>query len=141
MLVNKFKELCEGLDWFFNYGDYDWQNLIDLKDDIGDANQKVSFLLFWKDRTKAFNSFNVLISETFSGEFVLTERSDLDDKDYNYKYETHIAKMEANLDNYTVLISDCEGWFIESWVETEVSNLLDTNVDGIKVKFRIRHDI
>lgn len=141
IMIELFKNIATQLGYSFNYGSEDWQNLLDLQDDTAQANQAKHFLLLWKDRTKAFNGFNVLTSETFSGEFVLTERSDFGEKDYNYKYETHIAKMEAKLDNYTTLISDCEGWFIESWIETEVSNLLDTNIDGIKVKFRIRHDI
>jgi hypothetical protein len=134
MIVNKLKELAEGAGYLFNYGSEDWQNLLDFEPGTK------AFLLLWKDHTKAFNGFNALISETFSGEFILCERSDFTEPDYNYKYEEHIAGLEAELDALTVGISDCDGLYIESWTEVEVSNMLDTNMDGLKVKFRIRHE-
>lgn len=144
MLVNKLREIAEAKGCTFNYGDYDWQNLNDFIDPNNNGDDEIApkyFLLLWKDRSKAFNDFNVLISETFTGEFILAERSDFGEKDYNYKYENHISKMESELDEFTVQISDCDDLVIESWNETEVSNVLDTNVDGIKVSFKIKHTI
>jgi len=154
MLVDKFKDITTILGWYFNYGDYQWANLMDMFDDTITAENdgelaeflpagipnKAYFLLLWKDREKAFSDFNRVISETFTGEFLLVERSRLDDRDHNYKYEVHIKKMEKNLDRFQEYISDCDNLHILSWIETEVENELDTNVDGIKVKFKIRHD-
>lgn len=135
MIVNYFKDIAEAKGFVFNYGSDDWQNLQDL------APGTQAFLLMWKKRVKAFNAYNALASETFSGEFILCERSDFTEKDYNYKYAEHIAGLEAELDDLTLEISDCDGLFIESWEEVEVSNHLDTNVDGLKVTFRIRNEV
>jgi len=154
MLVNKFKEIAESLGWHFNYGDYSWQNLQDMFDDTGTVDNdgllvenlpaglphNYYFLLLWKDREKEFNDFNEIVAEIFSGEFLLVERSNMDDPDYNFKYETHISRMENMLDDFQGHIQDCDGLQIKGWLETEVVNELDTNVDGIKVKFRIRHE-
>lgn len=141
MLVDKFKEIAEGLGWFFNYGDYHWQNLNDFEDDTSLENQKIAFLLLWKDRDKHLNDFNVVTAETFEGEFIMAVRSKFDDKDHNDKYEQRIKKIEEKSALFSNLITDCDSLFIKYWKETEVENALDTNVDGIKVKFRIRHEL
>jgi hypothetical protein len=142
MLVNKFKEYCESLNWVFNYGNYDWQNLIDIVNEVSEGVPPDGyFLLFYKDREKKFNQYNALQSETFTGEFIYAKQSDFTEKDYNFKYENRISQMETDLDNFHLLISDCIGLYIEAWSEAEVSNILDANFDGIKVKFRIRHEV
>lgn len=141
MLVNKFKTLCEGLDWFFDYGDYHWQNLNDLKDDTEAANQEIAFLLLWKDRDKTLNDYNEVTAETFEGEFLLVVRSKMDDPSHLDKYEKRISKVEDKAGTFQALISDCDNLFIKQWKESEVENVLDTNVDGLKVKFRIRHEL
>jgi hypothetical protein len=142
MLVNKFKEYCESLNWVFNYGNYDWQNLIDIVNEVSEGVPPDGyFLLLYKDREKKFNQYNALQSETFTGEFIYAKQSDFTEKDYNFKYENRISQMETDLDNFHLLISDCIGLYIEAWSEAEVSNILDANFDGIKVKFRIRHEV
>lgn len=142
MLVNKFKEYCESLNWVFNYGNYDWQNLIDIVNEVSEGVPPDGyFLLLYKDREKKFNQYNALQSETFTGEFIYAKQSNFTEKDYNYKYNNRIGLMEIALDDFHLLISDCQGLYIESWTETEVSNILDANFDGIKVKFRIRHEV
>lgn len=141
MLVDKFKEIAEGLGWFFNYGDYHWQNLNDFEDDTELIEQSIAFLLLWKDREKHINDFNVVVAETFEGEFIMAVRSRIDDADHNSKYEQRIKQIENKTGAFSDLITDCDSLFIQYWKETEVENALDTNVDGIKVKFRIRHDL
>lgn len=155
MLVKVFKDLCWGLGWFFNYGDYAWQNLNDFADDTICADddgklpeplptgteQGVKFLLLWKDREKVFNEFNVVTAHIFEGEFLLVVRSKMDDKDHNEKYEKRIKKMEDKVDSFQSCILDCDDFYIKMWKEVEVENELDTNVDGIKVRFKIRHEL
>lgn len=141
MLVNKFKVLSEGLNWFFNYGDYSWQNLNDFRDDCDQENQSIAFLLLWKDREKIFNDHNAITAEVFEGEFLLVVRSRMDDRDHNQKYEKRISKVEAKADTFQELISDCDNLFIKYWKETEIENVFDTNVDGLKIRFKIKHEL
>ncbi len=144
MIVNKLKEIAELFDWTFSYGSLEWQNIEDLPDDIDlletDELQAAYFMLLYTERQKIFSDFNILVSEKFSGEFILAERSNFNQETYSQKYEDHILKMKNNLDKFTDKISDCDNLFIENWKEVEVINQLDTNVDGIKVSFTIRHD-
>jgi len=144
MLVTKLQNICIELDLEFNYGDYNWQNLQDLRDDVNSSQeleQQKHFLLLWKDRDKGYSDFNVLLSETFTGEFLLVERSDFGEKDYNFKYSNHIAQIESLLNLLAQYFSDCEDWTIIRWKETEVHNQFDTNVDGIKVNFTLKHEL
>lgn len=141
MLVNKFKEYCADLGWAFNYGNLNWQNLQDLEMEGAEPSDLTNFLLLYKDRIKAFTDFNVVASETFSGEFILCRRSEISEKDYNWKYSERISKLEADADLLQALISDCDNLFVEGWQEGEVSDILDTNMDGIKIAFRIRHEL
>lgn len=141
MLVDKFKDIAESLNWFFNYGDYSWQNLNDLEDDTDQENQKINFLLLWKDADKKFNGFNALDSINYEGEFILAVRSKLDDIDHNSKYEQRIKKVEDCVESFTNKISVCDNMKIISWKETEVTNDFDTNVDGLKIRFRILYEL
>ncbi len=141
MIVKQFKNIATLNSWEFNYGDYQWQNLKDLPNDTDNQQQQVYLLLLWKDVEKKFNEFNALVSETYEGEFLLVVRSELDDKDYNYKYEERIKKLEALSDNVSKGITHCEGFAIAYWKQSEVVNQFDTNVDGLKIKFRIKREL
>ena len=147
MLVNKFKELAESLNWVFNYGNLEFQNLLDLPVNIDvetdEGTEEVTatyFLLLWSDEDPEFDEFNNVISETFEGQFVLAERSEITEKDFNYKYETHIRKMRGKVKSFMALISACDKWHISKFKNTVVSDALDANVDGIQVSFRVRYD-
>ncbi len=141
MIVEKLKNIATLNSWVFNYGDYQWQNLKDLRNDTENPNQQVYLLLLWKDTEKKFNEFNALVSETYEGEFLLAVRSELQDEDCNYKYEVRIKKLEALAENVTKGITHCEGFTIEYWKQSEVINQLDTNVDGLKIKFGIKREL
>ncbi len=141
MIVERLKNIATLNSWKFNYGDYQWQNLLDLLNDTENPQQQVYLLLLWKDVEKKFNEFNGLISETYEGEFLLVVRSELQDEDYNYKYEERIKELEALSESVTKGITHCEGFTIDYWKQSEVVNQLDTNVDGLKIKFRIKKEL
>jgi hypothetical protein len=147
MLVESLKEVvsqfvAQGLKWNFNYGKEHWQNLGDYIDDAELPfvdRQKYLFLL-WKDRTFAVNKHGAVTSYSFDGEMVLLVRSKLNDPTYDYKYETHIKNLEAETEKLFNAIPDCDGWTIKSWKESEVSNIYDANMDGLKIRFTFEYE-
>lgn len=151
MLVENLKEIVNNLNanvpaltplkgkWNFNYGKDHWQNLGDYVNDVQmDFEDRQKYLLLlWKDRNFVLNNFGGVQGYSFDGELVLLVRSKISDEDYNYKYETHIRKLEAEAEKLFNQFSDCDGWLIKNWKEIEVENEYDTNMDGLKIRFTI----
>lgn len=135
MLVDKFKEIAKGAGWKFNYGKYHWQNLLDLLND-----DTIHLLLLWQDRDVKYSDFNVATQSIYTGELLLVKRSELNDKDYNFKYEYRIKRLQQQAELISGNISSCDNLYLQCWHETEVENELDTNVDGLKIKFTIRNE-
>jgi hypothetical protein len=140
MIVDKLKNIAETLGFGWDYGSESWQNLNDFSNDTNEENQQVYFLLLYKDRDLKLNDFNQVEAETFSGDFILAVKSRFNQESYKEKYEDRIKQVEAKTETVLNQISDCEGLYVELWKEVEVSNAFDTNVDGLKISFRIRHE-
>lgn len=147
MLVESLKEIVsqfvvQGLKWNFNYGKEHWQNLGDHKDDakLPFVDRQKYLLLLWKDRTFAVNKHGAVTGYTFDGEMVLSVRSRISDPTYDYKYETHIKNLEAETERLFNSIPDCDGWTIKSWKESEVSNIYDANMDGLRIRFTVEYE-
>lgn len=143
MIVEEFKAGCLAIGWNFKYGPEHWQNLSDFPEDgeLPFAARQKHFLLLWKDREDILNSFGETEGYVYDGEFVLSVRSKISDKDYEYKYETHIKNLEDEVDLMKTHFSLCDDWTLQQWRLTEVENQLDTNLDGLKVKFKIKIDL
>ncbi|MEC4050656.1 hypothetical protein OX284_014550 [Flavobacterium sp. SUN046] len=146
MLVDQFKTIVNSFNsngnstWNFEYGADHWQN---LKSSLVDE-QQIQFilrqkylLLLWKDRSFIINDQGAIEGCQYDGEFVLTVRSKISDPTYEYKYETNIKNLESQTEMIFNEFSDCDGWCIKKWKETEVENLWDDNMDGLKVSFTI----
>jgi hypothetical protein len=125
--------------WNFNYGKEHWQNLGDyvLDADLPFADRQKYLLLIWKDRGFSIDTNGSVKGYQFDGEMILLVRSKISDPTYQYKYDVHIKNLEALTERLYNAFSDCEGWLIKSWKETEVSNEFDTNLDGLKIRFTI----
>lgn len=139
MLVEKIEQIASNLGFEFKYGKDHWQNLGDWPDDadLPLIDRKKYMQLLWKDRTGKMNGYGAEEGCTFDGEFVLSVRSRLSDPDYKFKYDTHIKGLEALLQGVQDKINDCDGLTLKGWKETEVENLYDANMDGLKVTFKI----
>lgn len=147
MLVESLKEIVNqfniiGLKWTFKYGKDDWQNKGDYpKDDQLPFVERQKYLfLLWKDRGFVINKHGAVAGTKYDGEMVLLVRSKISDPTYEYKYETHIKNLEGECERLYNAFLDCDGWLITSWRETEVSNIYDTNMDGLKIKFTIEYE-
>lgn len=147
MLVESLKQIvsqfvAQGLKWNFNYGKDHWQNTANYPDDaeLPFAERQKYLLLLWKDRTFAVNKHGAVTGYTFDGEMVLLVRSKISDPTYDYKYETHIKNLETETEKLFNAIPDCDGWTIKAWKETEVENLYDANMDGLKIRFTFEYE-
>lgn len=99
------------------------------------------FLFLWKDRDYILNEFGGIEGYTYEAETILAVRSRISDKDYEYKYETHIKNLEQEVEKIFEEFSVCEEWTIKRWKEIEVENEYDTNLDGLKVRFTVQLDL
>ncbi len=142
MLVEKLRTISKDNGIKFNYGADFWQNLQDLPDDTDkDFEERQKYLLLlWKDRGCELGQFSEMNGYSFEGEMVLCVRSKISDPDYNFKYENRIKHLESESLKLLNGFSLCDNWRVVRWRETEVSNQYDTNVDGLKITFKILVD-
>jgi len=142
MLVKSIKEIAENLNWKFDYGKDYWQNRGDYADDgnLPFEERKKYLSLLWKDRDFVINKHGGIEGYVFFGEMLLLVRSRISDPTYQYKYQTHIEKLEACAELLYQEFNDCDGWKIKAWKEIEVSNVYDTNMDGLKINFTMEYD-
>jgi len=113
-----------------------WQNLNDFECDhhLSFDERKKHLLLVYVDFQKLFNEYNSIESITYDFQFILAVKSKLDDPDYQFKYDTHIKNLTAEIDKLIDRISHCsDGIQMKSYKATEVENIIDTNLDGLKV--------
>lgn len=142
MLVESIKEIVNQFKWTFKYGNDYWQNRGDYPNDelLPFAERQKYLFLLWKDRGFIINKHGAINGTKYDGEMVLLVRSKISDPTYDYKYETHIKNLEAESERLYNSFSDCDGWTITAWKETEVENEYDTNMDGLKIKFTIEYE-
>lgn len=142
MLVEKIKAIAADNGWTFTYGPEAWQNLKDhpLDDKVEFADRKKHLKLLWKDRSHKVDKYGTTYGYTFTGEMLLLVRSKISDSSYNYKYETHIKNLEVLSEVLKDSFSICEPFVVRNWVEIEVTDLFDNNLDGFKIKFTIDYD-
>ena len=92
--------------------------------------------------TTNFSTVNVVESNTYEGSFLLVVNSDLDEVDYDTRYQTYIKPL---LDGALVQIRGALACSypatINTWRTTEVINIFDYNLDGILVNYNITIDV
>lgn len=149
MLTEKLKQVILELNnnepigfrdlWTFVYGNNEWQNLGDYPNDenISFEQRKKYLLLLWQDREHILSDNGSIIGWTFSGDAILSLRSKLSDPTYEYKYETHIKNLYGVSERIVNMFGDCDNYVIKRWKEVEVSDMYDTNMDGLKLSFTI----
>ncbi len=139
MLIERIKDIAEQLEYGFKYGADHWQNLGDWPDDaaLPFEDRKKYLQLLWVDDADKINGHGATEGYTHDGQFVLSVRSKIGDASYEFKYETHIKSLKAELEKIKSEIGNCDGFLLKAWKATEVENLYDANMDGLKVTFKI----
>ncbi len=141
-LVNVWRTQVESLNWYFSYGNAANRNLLssDLEAD------KLYFLMDTITRDKETSEFGGTGEVTFTGNFMLVIKSNLDNvydnqKDVAYtdgKYDKNIRPIiETNLVEFEDYIN-CSNYEITSWSFIDAVNVLDMNLDGVIVTFTVK---
>ncbi|WP_418513718.1 hypothetical protein [Corallibacter sp.] len=129
------KNICNSNNWKFTYARKDFQNLYD--DEVLSASTPYIFL----DPviiTENFDEFNNVESTNFSGAFMMLLSSDIDEEDYEYRYQTYIKPiLNSNLSMMKNEITCNGNYSIDNWRLTEVINAFDFNADGVIVNYSI----
>jgi hypothetical protein len=140
------KEILETLSaaqgWVFDYGRPDFHNLIDesKKDELNA--DRIFLLLDPVKIKKNMNDSGVVESITYSGSLMLLLSSDIDEVDYDFRYENYIKPLRANQLETIINELTCEQEAtVQDWNETEVINVLDNNLDGIIVSYVVKIDL
>ena len=131
------------LGWGFSYGNAANRNLFKSDSIIG----KIYLLLDPVTRSHV-GSINGGIGETtFSGQFMVVVKSNLDNNYHNQKgqdkttgkYEKNILPLLTSLGSLKSLI-DCSDYEIlpSGWVVIDAINALDANMDGVIVTYGVK---
>lgn len=143
-LVNIWRTQVKSMGWYFSYGNSANRNL--LGDEDGFVADKLYFLLDTITRGKEFGEFGGTGDVTFSGNFMLVIKSDLDEvydnqKDIAFtdgKYEKNIRPIiETSLVAFEDYVN-CSDYEITSWSYIDAVNVLDLNLDGVIVTFTVK---
>ncbi|WP_048331021.1 hypothetical protein [Bizionia psychrotolerans] len=123
-------------NWNFTYARRDFANLYDGEQQVGDSTPLV--FLDPVQITEAYDEFNNVIETNYAGSFMVLVSSDIDEEDYDYRYQTYIKPIiNSTLLNIKSSIQ-CDGNYgIELWRSVEIINAFDFNADGVVITFSI----
>lgn len=128
------KYIAEYNNWVFKYARRDFANLFD------ESEQKNVPHLFLDpiQITETFDEYNNKIKTNFNGSMMVLVSSDIDEEDYDFRYQTYIKPIiNTTLETLKDGIK-CDGEnSINSWRITEVINAFDYNFDGVIITYNI----
>ena len=128
------KYLCEFNGWVFQYARKDFANLYDEAEQVGVPH----LFLDPVQITEEFNEYNVVTKTTYSGSLMILLSSDIDEEDYDTRYQTYIKPVVNDTLETLKEGIKCDGENnITSWRITEVINAFDYNLDGVIVTYSI----
>lgn len=121
-------------NWVFQYSRRDFSNLFD---EVEQPNMPHIFLDPVQIDT-TFDEYNTVNSTQYNGSFMVLMSSDIDEVDYDYKYQNHIKPIITNTLGIIKEAIQCDGEkTIQLWREIEIINALDYNFDGVVVTYTI----
>jgi len=141
-LVNSYNAPEPALPLFhYAYGKDHWQNLCDHAKDglLPFVERSKYFKLLWVDEDDVLNDYSAVDGTTYTGELLILASSMMSDESYEYKFDTHIKNLKALANKFRDDLADCDGWLVKKWSKTEIENIYDNNLDGIKVRFSMYH--
>ena len=138
-MVERLRNITEGLGWKFYYGRRDFQNLVDAE---SEDDPKWYFFLDPFESEKTYK-----IEKQHRGRFMLLSKSDLDEE-YDQqtgerdveegKWRKYILPKRDYLDNEFEDIVECDGDLEITMRVVDVINLFNTGFDGVLVNFSIK---
>ncbi|WP_431137467.1 hypothetical protein [Psychroserpens mesophilus] len=135
-MYNQIKNICTTNEWVFTYAREDFANLYDGEEQVDDTTPLV--FLYPPLITETFGDYNELESTNYTGDFLVLLSSDIDEEDYDYRYQTYIKPL---INNTMITIKEsiqCDNTLsIVTWRITEVLNLFDFNLDGLLITYSV----
>jgi hypothetical protein len=128
------KYICEMNNWIFTYARQDFANLFD------ESEQKNVPHIFLDpvEIRDDFDEYGNIINTTYTGSFMILVSSDLDELDYDTRYQTYIKPLVNDTLKVIKEGMQCEGEnTIKNWRIIEVINVFDYNFDGLVVTFNV----
>ena len=117
--------------WGYLYGTQAYQNLIDSDD------TNVQMIVDPITIESNFNDSGAVESSLESGTFYLVLSSELDEGDYETRYEKYIEPLRSSLKIVTDVLQCNDNVTQKAWKTVEVINMLDNNYDGIMVTYSV----
>lgn len=126
--------------WTFSYGNASNRNLLSSDTTVG----RIYLLLDPVRRSVANSEYGGLGDVTFSGNFMLVQKSDRDQQYHNQKdqlsssgkYETNILPMLQLLNTFNEDVA-CDDLQVTQWDIIDLVDVLDVNLDGLLVTYTI----
>lgn len=130
------KTICTTNNWVFTYAKKEFSNLFD--EDIQVGNLTPSVFLDPVQITETFDDDNNVDTTNYAGSFMVLTSSDIDEIDYDIRYQTYIKPIiDTTLSTIKSAIQ-CDGKYtFESWRSVEVINAFDFNSDGVIITYSI----
>lgn len=118
--------------WSYLYGRSDFQNLFDSD------TQEVSIFVDPVEIEEEFNEAGVTEKTIHSGNFMLLLSSDIDEIDYDTRYQNYIKPLISSAMGEIKKALQCNNnVMLQRWKIVEVINMLDNNGDGIICTFQV----
>lgn len=128
------KDICQAEDWVFTYARKDFQNLFN---ELERVNIPHVFLdpVEIEDNE---NDMNIVESKTYAGDFMIVLSSDIDEQDYERRYQLYIKPLiETAINTLKNSIRCDHDVTFNLWRTIEVINAFDYNFDGLIVKYNL----
>ncbi|MDP2686441.1 MAG: hypothetical protein Q8O62_04415 [Aequorivita sp.] len=128
------KNICLNNNYVFEYSRNDYSNLFNENEQIGTPH----IFLDPIQLQTIFNEFNEEESTIYNGSFMVLVSSDVDDEDYEFKYQNYIKPIITTTMKTIKDAIKCDGEkTIQLWQQIEVVNVFDYNFDGLLVTYSI----
>jgi hypothetical protein len=131
------KALATSNGWVFEYGRHDFQNLFKA------AEQKnVSHIFLDPVKIRDIdNDSGITEKKVYSGSFMILFSSDIDEQDYDTRYQNYIKPIVSG-DLKTIKDGIRCGYDVvfDLWETTEVVNIFDYNFDGLICTYQLTID-
>lgn len=127
------KEIALVNSWGFEYSRRDFANLYDKEETTAPV-----IFLDPVATTDDFDEYGTVLSKSYSGSFMVLLSSNLDEEDYDTRYQTYIKPLvNGTLSQIKEAIKCTSSMYIESWREVEIINVFDYGFDGIVVTYSV----
>ena len=142
-IIDFFRSIATANNYTFSHGNRANHNLLEADKDPG----TIYFLVDPITESDDASEIGGAETTTIDGSFMLLIQSDMDqtydtqktnDKDKG-KYEKNIKPLKTQVAIIRDAI-DCSDYERDTWSRIAVTNILDTNMDGIVVTFKLKID-